>query len=72
MTESTRLTVINPATGERIEEVASATRKSINSAVEEARRGFREWRRFAGLDRAGIFHDISRGLMGTRTSWRRP
>ncbi len=63
MTGDSSLAVINPATGEKIGEVTSATRESVGSAVEKARQGFREWRGFAGLDRAGIFHGVSRRLM---------
>ena len=63
MTENGSLKVINPATGESIEEVETTTREELDAATEKARKGFEEWRGYAGLDRAGIFHEISRNLM---------
>lgn len=63
MTQNNSLQVVNPTTGESIEEVKTTTREELDSVVEKARRAFEEWRGFAGLDRAGIFHDISRNLL---------
>lgn len=61
MVENGRLSVINPATGERIEEIGTTSRKEIGAAVERARRSQREWHEgFAGLDRAELFHEIAR------------
>jgi len=57
-----RLTVVNPATGESIEEIRSSSREDVDRATEAAKRGFREWRGYAGLDRAEVFHEISRSL----------
>ena len=54
--------VINPATGEGIEEVQVSSREEIDAAVERARAGLLEWRGFAGLDRAELFHDLARNL----------
>src|SRR5215207_4456903 len=51
--------VINPATGEYIEEVPASSREEVDAAVEQARDGFREWQGFAGLDRAEVLHEIS-------------
>lgn len=58
MTET--LKVINPATGEVMEEVPVTTREELDAAVARARSGFREWRRVPGLERAELFHEISR------------
>src|SRR5215217_1792903 len=58
MSDST-MRVINPATGENIEEVAISSREEVDAAVERAREGFREWQGFAGLDRAEVLHEIS-------------
>ncbi len=57
-----RLNVINPATEESIEEVPTTTAEELDAAAGRARRGLAEWRGFAGLDRAEIFHEISRTL----------
>ena len=58
------LTVTNPATGEKIEEVAVTTREQLDAAAHKAREAQKVWREeYAGLDRAAIFHDISRALM---------
>jgi acyl-CoA reductase-like NAD-dependent aldehyde dehydrogenase len=62
MPENGRLNVVNPATGESIEEVGTTTREELDAAAENARKGFEEWRGFAGLDRAEVFHEISRSL----------
>ena len=62
MIENSRMNVINPATGESIEEIATSSRDDLDRAAERARRGFEEWRAFAGLDRAEVFHEISRKL----------
>jgi len=45
-----------------MEEVGTTTREEIDTAAENARQGFEEWRAFAGLDRAEVFHEISRSL----------
>lgn len=62
MTENERLKVINPATEEGIEEIPTTGRAELDAVAENAKRGFEEWRGFAGLDRAEVFHDISRAL----------
>lgn len=62
MTDNGSLTVVNPANGESLEEVRSSTREDLDRAAEQARCGFEEWRGFAGLDRAEVFHDISRAM----------
>ncbi len=59
---SGRLNVLNPATGESIEEIEASSREDLDRAAQNARRGFEEWRSFAGLDRAEVFHEISRSL----------
>src|ERR671921_2186674 len=59
MTESGRLSVVNPATGENIEEIPISSREEVDASVERAREGFREWQEFAGLDRAEVLHEIS-------------
>ena len=62
MPNNGRLDVLNPATGARIEEIEITSREDVDRAAENAKRGFREWRGFAGLDRAEVFHEISRSL----------
>jgi betaine-aldehyde dehydrogenase len=54
-----RLNVVNPATGETIEEVGVTSREELDQAAENAKRGFEEWRGFAGLDRAELFHELA-------------
>src|SRR5215211_6630625 len=56
--------VINPATGENIEEVPVSSREEVDAAVARAQDGFREWQGFAGLDRAEVLHEISARLRG--------
>ncbi len=63
MSETGRLKVVNPATGESIAEIQSTSARELDTVTGKARQGFEEWRGFAGLDRAGIFHEISRRLM---------
>src|SRR3712207_2138384 len=62
MAENVSLNVINPATEESIEEVAASSREDLDRVAERAQRGFKEWRSFAGLDRAELFHELARGL----------
>ena len=62
MADNDRLNVINPATGERLEQIATSSREDLDLAAGNARRGFEEWRGFAGLDRAEVFHEISHKL----------
>ena len=62
MPENGRLNVVNPATGESIEEVETSSREDLDQVAEKAKQGFEEWRAFAGLDRAEVFHEISRNL----------
>src|SRR5215203_4203866 len=54
--------VINPATEESIEEIRISSREDIDEVVDRARAGLLEWRGFAGLDRAELFHDLARNL----------
>jgi len=62
MPDNGRLNVVNPATGESIEKIEASSREDVDRATEAAKRGFREWRGYAGLDRAEVFHEISRAL----------
>src|SRR5215217_4238623 len=62
MTENGRLKVVNPATEEGIEEIETSSREDLDKAAQRARQGFEEWRGFAGLDRAELFHEIARNL----------
>jgi delta 1-pyrroline-5-carboxylate dehydrogenase len=64
MTENGRLSVVNPATEESIEEIPTTDRGGLDETAERAMRGFEEWRGFAGLDRAEVFHEISAELRG--------
>ncbi len=54
--------VINPATEESIEEIRVSSREQIDEIVDRAKNGLREWRGFAGLDRAELFHDLASNL----------
>jgi acyl-CoA reductase-like NAD-dependent aldehyde dehydrogenase len=54
--------VINPATEETVEEIAVSSREEVDAAVDRARAGLSEWRRFAGLDRAELFHELAGNL----------
>ncbi len=62
MTENGHLSVVNPATGESIGEIGTTSRKDLDRVVDSARRSLLEWRGFAGLDRAELFHDLARKL----------
>src|SRR3712207_5499975 len=64
MNENGSLNVINPATEEGIEEIGISSREDLDKAAKKARRGFEEWRGFAGLDRAEVFHEIAANLRG--------
>ncbi len=54
--------VINPATEENIEEIPISSREEVDATVGRARAGILEWRGFAGLDRAELFHDLASNL----------
>jgi acyl-CoA reductase-like NAD-dependent aldehyde dehydrogenase len=54
--------VINPATEENIEEMPISSREEVDATVGRARVGILEWRGFAGLDRAELFHDLASNL----------
>src|ERR687885_2221582 len=64
MAENISLRVINPATGESIEEIEASSREDLNEATERARRAFEEWRGVSGLERAELFHEIATNLRG--------
>jgi betaine-aldehyde dehydrogenase len=64
MAQNGRLSVVNPATEESIEEIPTTDRGELDETAERAKRGFEEWRGFAGLDRAEVFHEISAKLRG--------
>src|ERR671913_927887 len=59
-----KMRVINPATGENIEEIPISSREEVDATTERARQGFEEWRGFAGLERAEHFHEIAANLRG--------
>src|SRR5215213_1781603 len=54
--------VINPATEESIEEIRISSREDIDEVVDRARAGLQEWRGFAGLGRAEVFHELASNL----------
>ena len=62
MSEDGRLNVVNPTTEENIEEIGTTSREELDRVAERARRGFKEWRTFAGLDRAEILHELAQRL----------
>jgi acyl-CoA reductase-like NAD-dependent aldehyde dehydrogenase len=64
LAQNGRLSVVNPATEESIEEVPTTGRDELDAVARRAKRGFQEWRGFAGLDRAEVFHEISANLRG--------
>ncbi|HEU4847879.1 MAG TPA: aldehyde dehydrogenase family protein, partial [Rubrobacteraceae bacterium] len=64
MTQNGRLKVVNPATGEGIEEIETTSREDLDKAAQRARRGFKEWREVSGLERAELFHEIASNLRG--------
>ena len=64
MTQNGRLKVVNPATGEGIEEIETSSHEDLNKAAHRARRGFKEWREVSGLERAELFHEIAGDLRG--------
>jgi acyl-CoA reductase-like NAD-dependent aldehyde dehydrogenase len=64
MTENGRLTIVNPATEESIDEIETSSRGDLDSAAERARRAFKEWRGVSGLERAELFHEIASNLRG--------
>ena len=64
MTQNGRLNVVNPATGEGIEEIETTSREDLDTAAHRARRGFKEWREVSGLERAELFHEIAGNLRG--------
>ena len=64
MAQNGRLSVVNPATEESIEEIPTTGRDELDAVAQKAERGFEEWRGFAGLDRAEVFHEISANLRG--------
>jgi acyl-CoA reductase-like NAD-dependent aldehyde dehydrogenase len=64
MTQNGRLKVVNPATGEGIEEIETTSREDLDKVAHRARRGFKEWREVSGLERAELFHEIAGNLRG--------
>ena len=64
MPSNGRLSVVNPATEESIEEIPITSGAELDAVAERARRGFGEWQGYAGLDRAEVFHEISAKLRG--------
>jgi acyl-CoA reductase-like NAD-dependent aldehyde dehydrogenase len=64
MTQNGRLKVVNPATGEGIEEIETSSHEDLDKAAHRARRGFKEWREVSGLERAELFHEIAGDLRG--------
>src|SRR4028119_783197 len=53
MTQNGRLSVVNPATEESIEEIPTTDSGELDETAERAKRGFEEWRGVAGGGRAG-------------------
>jgi acyl-CoA reductase-like NAD-dependent aldehyde dehydrogenase len=62
MLESGAVLVVNPATEEEISEVPTLSGDDLDATVDRARAGLREWRCFAGLDRAELFHELATNL----------
>jgi acyl-CoA reductase-like NAD-dependent aldehyde dehydrogenase len=51
--------VVNPATEEALDRVASATPQQVDAAVAAARRAFRDWKRTPAPERAEMLHALS-------------
>jgi acyl-CoA reductase-like NAD-dependent aldehyde dehydrogenase len=62
MAENGSLNVINPATEESIEEIATSSREDLDQAAQRARGAFKEWRGVSGLERAELFHELAQRL----------
>jgi len=62
MLESGSVRVVNPATEEEISEIQIPSGEDLDATIDRARAGLLEWRGFAGLDRAELFHDLARNL----------
>jgi acyl-CoA reductase-like NAD-dependent aldehyde dehydrogenase len=62
MAENGSLDVINPATEESIEEIATSSREDLDQAAQRARGAFKEWRGVSGLERAELFHELAQRL----------
>jgi acyl-CoA reductase-like NAD-dependent aldehyde dehydrogenase len=57
-----RLNAINPTMEERVEEILASSREDVGATVEAARWGQWERREVSGLERAELFHGLSRSL----------
>ena len=51
-----------PGDGGEIEEVSTSSGEDLDATVDRARAGLLEWRGFAGLDRAELFHEMASNL----------
>lgn len=56
--------VINPATEEQIGEVAEATEREIEAAIESAASAQRAWWALSGAERADVMHEVTRATRG--------
>ena len=54
-----RFAVVNPATGETVEEVPAATAAEVDAAVQAAAEAFTSWRRTDAADRAGHLRGLA-------------
>ena len=54
--------VVNPATEEAIEDVASATQEQVDAAVRAARDAFPGWKRTPAPERGEMLHELSRWI----------
>jgi acyl-CoA reductase-like NAD-dependent aldehyde dehydrogenase len=62
----TRIPVVNPATEEVIDEVASASEEQVDAAVAAARTAFKEWKRTPAAERGEMLHAVS-ALLNEKT-----
>jgi betaine-aldehyde dehydrogenase len=63
-----RIAVVNPATEEKVADVAAGTREDVDRAVAAARRTFDQgaWSKESGRERAKVLHAIAQGIRGRR------
>lgn len=65
-TSSNRFDVIDPATEEKIGEIADITKTEIDEAVERATSAQKKWARMAALERAHILHQVADKMTAQR------
>lgn len=63
ITKEATISIVNPATGEFVDQISKGTKEDAVKAIESAKKAFGTWSRTTGLERSEILEKIARRIL---------